>query len=373
MLPALNLSHSLVAVHALTNPSVTWLEPQRSAIVALDTPGYPFWLMDKANAPALYRNAEGSYWETHRASAVLLNLSMTADNTTLLVNGKAILPFEDYNIPPTITAYQAPANITERKVRSLAEMGLLRGDWEQLTLSYRSLELDYDRLVWADPARGPWQHHVPTLRFRIMGIGAHSRNDVLDTRRQKVLHVTLTEWSHGAYAITNVEIKSLDESYGYVHPGPTTAPKKCPDMGYGPSTCSLRSWRCPDEGLYEADAPPYYRFIWRNRFDEFGRIGSLRHAVVRKLSVLREVWEDAGPAMLLSFGILLGLACLAMAGAAAWRRVGGRRERRVRDLAEDDSLLGDYVAEKYADEADEDEDEDEDGGRLIDVASDAGQ
>ncbi|KAF2251535.1 hypothetical protein BU26DRAFT_518172 [Trematosphaeria pertusa] len=342
MFPPLLLAFSLLQHRACASSSVTWLQPQRSAIVKLDTPGYTLWQMDKATAPMLYKNAENFYWEGDGPSAVLLNLTISPDSKTLFLNRQAVLPLEDGNVPPRITAYQVPANITEDKVRGMADTGLLGSwpYWEDLTLGWRLLELDYDRI----PDTRPSEDHVTMLKFRVMGIGAHSRSDMLDARQQKVVHITLSDKSHEcsapakrSYAITNIRFVSVAASYGRV-----------PDQEQKEETCSLWSWRCPDPPAFPDNAP-YYRFIWRARFDEFGRIGSLRHAVVRKMSLLKVVWEDAGSAMMMSFGILMSLALgiLALFKVVKWREA--RKARLVRDLSERDSLLGMDVGEMYQD------------------------
>ncbi|KAF2188963.1 hypothetical protein K469DRAFT_659866 [Zopfia rhizophila CBS 207.26] len=315
--------------------SITWIKFQRSAVVKIDTPGYPLWLMDKANAPILHEQAENFYWPQDKPSAVLLNITMSLDNKTLLVNHKPILPLADSNIPPLIEAYQVPADITASQIKGLTSNGLLNRHWEGLTLGWRYLALDYDRLVWSDPEQGPWQNHVPTLSFRIMGIGAHSRSDVLDSSKQKVLHITLADSNHGSsnspdrlYGITKIELKHIEDSYAYV---PATEPER--------KECTLSSWKCPDKGLYREGAP-WYRFIWRERFDKYGRVGSLRHALVKKMDAVLRILRDAGPSMVLSFIILMSAALAIMGIIGIVKHCVGKREKRIRDLAEDDRLLG---------------------------------
>ncbi|KAF2468758.1 uncharacterized protein BDR25DRAFT_304746 [Lindgomyces ingoldianus] len=331
--------------------AVTWIQYGQSAVVKLDTPGYPLWLMDKANAPILHEQAGDSYWPQDKPSAVLLNLTMSLDNKTLLLNHNPILPLSDPNVPPLIEAYQVPADMTTTQIRGLVSNGLLNRQWEGLTLGWRYLALDYDRLVWADPETGPYQNHVPILRFRIMGIGAHSRNDVLDVEKQQVVHVTLQDWKHGSsdakdrsYGITKIELVDVEESYAYV---PAMEPEQ--------EECSLRSWRCADKGLYQ-EGPPWYRFIWRERFDWYGRVGSLRHAVVRKVDVMRKFVADAGPAMVFAFVILFGAAILVMSMVGTIGSLCNRREKTIRELAEDDRFLGEEAdEERYLDDEEEKE------------------
>ncbi|KAF2106243.1 hypothetical protein BDV96DRAFT_591421 [Lophiotrema nucula] len=335
--------------------SVTWLRSQESAIVKLDTPGYPLWVMDKANAPMLYKDAEKFYFETDAPSAVLLNLTMSHDNKTLLINNKPVLPFTDYNVPPTIEAYQIPAEYTRSQVKGIIDMGLTKDwYWHDLTTAWRYLSLDYDLLVRADPYTGPYMSHYPVLRFRIMGLGAHSRSDVLDESKQQVLRVTLKDNNAGSsddpkrsYSIMRIELVDFKNAYD------SWTPKTEPE---GNEKCSTSSWLCPDKGLYADASPPPYRFIWRSRFDEQGRIGSGRHALYHKIAVLGDIFTDAAPSMLLSFGILMSISVVILAivgGVKIWKK---RKENKIRDLADDDRLLGEE-GEKYFDEDDEDEDD----------------
>jgi hypothetical protein len=348
-------SSLLAHVSASSAPSTTWLESQRSAIVKLPTPGYPLWLMDKAKAPILQSQSADFYWEQDKPSAVLLNLTMSHDNKTLLLNHQAILPMANSLTPPKIEAYQVSANTTEKQIAGLASQGLFNGQWDGLTLSLRFLALDYDRLVWSDPESGPYMNNQPVLKLRILGLGAHKRSDVLDAEQQMVMHVTLTDLNHGmsdapeaSYRIMNIEFKTLERTYDYV---PALEPKQ--------KECTRWSWSCADEGLYAngGGRTSAYRFIWRSRFDEHGRIGSLRHSVFRKMSVLKDVWEDAGPAMMMSYGIVMGPILLFLVAVMVYKRFVKQKGDQIKmSDAFDDSLLGEEgFGEKYVDIEDVDE------------------
>ena len=119
------LGQARASSQGLSDSSITWLEFQRSAVVKLETPGYPLWLMDKANAPILYEQAENFYWETDAPSAILLNLTISTDRKTLLLNHKPVLPFADYNVPPLLEAYQVPADYSQSQIKGLISYGLL--------------------------------------------------------------------------------------------------------------------------------------------------------------------------------------------------------------------------------------------------------
>lgn len=349
---ALCLLGQATASFPLGQATVLFPDGLQTLIVKLDTPGYPLWVMDKAHAPIMHSESADYYWETQRPSAVLLNFTVSHDNKTLLLNHKAILPLENDNVPPSIEAYQVPAYTTTPQVEQLMAEGLLNRQWEGLTLGYRYLALDYDRLVWADPEAGPYQNHEPTLQFRIMGIGAHGRSDELVPQWQNVVHVRLRDQNHGSsdapdrsYLITDLGYQNIGDSY-----------KFAPSRELEQAECTLWSWKCADRGLYQNTGKPAYRFIWRSRFDQYGRIGSLRHAVFRKMDVFKGIWKDAGGAMMMSFGILMVPSLLILAVIMAYVRKQRRGQIRRSD-AFDDRLLGEEgLGEKYVDVEEDEED-----------------
>jgi hypothetical protein len=329
-----------------TSPSqaspITWQESGRSAVVKLDTPGYPLWIMDKANAPVLHENAGDFYWATEQPSALLFNITLSHDNKTLWINHQQVVPVPNPNVPPRIQAYQVPANLTTSQLQAILSYGVLDREWEGMTLGWRYLDLDYERYITCDPQNSMWAYNniFPILSFRVMGIGAHARSDILDPWKQPVIRVRLHDTNpEGAvatspllsYLIDSIKLETLNSTY-YFNPE-EVARKQALD------TCSWHSWRCRDPLMIES-SEPYYRFIWRSRFDSYGRIGSLRHALVEKKNALARVFGDAGPAMCYSFGILFSLAMVVLAVVKAVKYYGNRRVQYIRLLAEDDSILG---------------------------------
>jgi hypothetical protein len=75
------------------------------------------------------------------------------------------------------------------------------------------------------------------------------------------------------------------------------------------------------------------------------------------MRVMKEFWEDAGLAMMMSFGILMGTILLAMAVVMVCKRFVKQKRDQIRmSDAFDDSLLGEKgFGEKYVDAGDEDE------------------
>lgn len=349
MFTALLLACSLLSAHATAASSIIWRNENRTALIKLDTPGYPFW--EWWDSYRGISRIENIYKGLDVPSAILLNVSLSSDNKTLYMNGEAILPLEDNDMPPKMITFQVPADMTDNTLRRIIHSQRLGFDLSRgRSARYRKLQMDYDRLVWADPAAGTWRNHAPTLRFRIMGLGADGRDDVLDGQKQEVLHITLSDTNHGisddakrSYEFTKIELKSMEDSYGSVHPIPDAADEP---------QCTIKSWRCPDTGLHQ-DGPPYYRFIWRKKFDEFGRIGSLRHEMLRRLKGLKDFWDGPGFILAMLFGIVVGMLSTMALMVFGFYKVGqvwNSREEIVRSLAEDDRLLGETVEEKYVDD-----------------------
>ena len=338
--------------------SITWQQSGRSVVIKLDTLEYPLWVMDR-KAPMHHDNAAGYYTPVDVPSAVLFNLTLSRDNKTLLLNHQPILPLTDVHVPPRIDAYQVPANTTEEQLRNIISYGVLDRKWEGMTLGWRYLSLDYDRLVFRDPQARKW-NKPPVLNFRIMGIGAHARNDYLNAIYQRILRVELED-TNGAcsgsvvsYKIADVSLLGVDEAYGSM------------PIEEHIDECTSGSWRCPDRRVHNPlidgmelpkESPPYYRYIWRSRFDEFGRVGSMRHAVFEKIHVVSDFLEDAGPAMALSFVILFSIAMGILGLVMLVRYYAAWRIRRITELAEEDRLLGHKGADKQDRYVDEEENE----------------
>ncbi|KAJ4305181.1 hypothetical protein N0V90_000712 [Kalmusia sp. IMI 367209] len=246
--------------------------------------------------------AHGSDRVAPLSAAVLLKFEMSADNKTLLLDDTPILPLQNYHIPPRLSAYQVPTDIERSAIVALGE-----GDEFAKEKLGRMLELDYDRLVEGDPTGGPpYYNHKPILRFRIMGFGAEGKDDILDTEKQDVVQMVLEDRNNGSssdplrsYMISSIGVLSTKKAYSEAHMGPEADQEE---------ECTRKSWKCPDGGVYEAGSPyrTPYRFIWRRKFDEFGRVGSLRHDFVRQWEIsMQKAREDPWNSALVALGILL--------------------------------------------------------------------
>lgn len=365
------IAHILLALSILAHSglsaaasSITWLEPQRSAIVKLSTPGYP---SKDASDP----------------HAVLLKFELSADNKTLLLGGTPFLPLQNYYIPPRLSAFHVPDNVNKDAIIAIAE-GKKEG---KDAIRGQRLELDYDRLVEGDPTGGPpYYNHKPVLRLRLMGLGSDGADSLLDSQKQEVVQVAMEDqneggWSNEAarsYLITAIEVLPAENVYAELstslgdHMGPEADQEK---------VCTRKNWKCPDEGVFEAGSPyrTPYRFIWRRRFDQYGRIGSLRHAFVEQWAISKQkVYNDPRNSALVALGILLATVLAIVSGlkARAQRAALAKgpvkkhwTEREVEKAAQK------AAAAKAGEEPEEDDEdsEDEDAAWLSEMAGQAGE
>ncbi|KAF9740020.1 hypothetical protein PMIN02_009629 [Paraphaeosphaeria minitans] len=355
--------------------SVTWLQPQRSAIVKLSTRGYP---SKDASAP----------------HALLLKFELSADNKTLLLDGTQFLPLQNYHIPPRLSTYHVPADTKKDAIIAIAQ-----GNEEgRHHVRGQKLELDYDRLVEGDPTGGPpYYNHQPVLRFRVMGLGSDGADFLLDPQEQEVVQVSMRDqneggWSNEAassYTIDEIEILPAEKVYADLstsfgdHMGPEADQEK---------ECTRKTWKCPDDGVYEAGSPyrTPYRFIWRRRFDQYGRIGSLRHDFVEHWSISKQkVRDDPRNSALVALGILLatvlaiisGLKARAQRAARAqppvkkhWTERDAEKKAQKAQKAETGAKKGGPEKEKVEEVEDEEDDsEDDDAAWLSEMAAQSGE
>ncbi|KAF2445091.1 hypothetical protein P171DRAFT_431847 [Karstenula rhodostoma CBS 690.94] len=354
--------------------SVTWLQPQRSAIVKLSTRGYPS--RDASRPP----------------HALLLKFELSADNKTLLLDGTPFLPLQNYYIPPHLSAYHVPDDIKNDAILAIAE-GSEEGRHH---VRGQRLELDYDRLVEGDPTGGPpYYNHQPALRFRVMGLGSDGADFLLDPQEQEVVQVSMRDqneggWSNEAdrsYTIDEIEIQPAEKVYADLstslgdHMGPEADQEK---------ECTRKTWKCPDEGVYEAGSPyrTPYRFIWRRRFDQYGRIGSLRHDFVEQWTISKQkVYDDPRNSALVALGILLATVLAIVSGLKARAQRAARAQKPIKKhWTEREAEKATQKAEKVArkgeakqgeveevEEEEEEDSEDDDAAWLSEMAAQSGE
>ncbi|PIA92213.1 Protein disulfide-isomerase [Cercospora beticola] len=234
-------------------------EDSLSALVKVAVPGLPI---------PLSSSADSSY-----SSSLLLNFSVSDNGKHLLLNGELLaLRVPDPSRPRLISAPQVPltSNITEQE--------------DETSTNY--VELDYE--FWANNRDDPniiYYNYYPKIYLNLIGARASEPKNafhdiLLDSLDQKYVEIQLHDpeaRSSGdpnvSYKIVNVKL--LDRAADYVPPYPNS------------KSCSRWSWRCADYG-----DPPWYRYIWRQNFDEYGRIGSMRWNVLMRWKRIKGmVWN----------------------------------------------------------------------------------
>ncbi|GAB7329984.1 hypothetical protein MBLNU13_g01678t1 [Cladosporium sp. NU13] len=217
---------------------------------------------------------------------VLLNFTVSANRHHLLLNSELFaLLVPEPSVPPRLRAQQMVSNSklqdTGRKV-SLDE-------WLAGQITEQTLALDYEFTMnnRDDPSIQYYNYH-PVLRLDIIGARCLQDGSVVESQphilldgtrgQQKIVEVQMREQNHVTSTSPNrnftiTAVKFMDR------PKDHRVPR-------GPRPCGLTSWRCADI----AD-PPWYKEVWYDHFDAFGRIGCLRREVLLW-------WKSLRPAVL---------------------------------------------------------------------------
>lgn len=275
-----------------TKRGVKWLEPGRSVLILLETPDLPLW------------NQEDQIGE-NIPSALILHFSLTPDNRTLLLQDKPFMPLPNPNTPPRLSApqtAQTQLEFEQTETHDLHDAPLF--------------DLDYDRLAAnRDDPSIHYYNYNPTLALNLLGAGIAGYNALLKSERQKIIKITLKDWNTVHRATTdppnhNFEITGVSLWERTVKGFPdVVAPD---DLG----ECSMWSWRCSDFGDF-----PYYRFIFRQNFDKYGRIGSLRHMFLQRWGTLHETLGSVRLALLMLVVASMILSPVGYAFYRGWKRI----------------------------------------------------
>jgi hypothetical protein len=239
-----------------TRRGVKWLQPETSVLVRLETPSLPLWNPDEKIGEKI-------------PSAFIFNITLQ-DKQILLFNDVQIMPLANAIVPPRIHAPQTNISLTKFDHGVLPDF--------QVSSSF---ELDYWRSV--HPGEHPdarYNIYNPVLQIDILGAGIEGYNTLLSEDTQRLIQITLEELepyqkypydkpvTQRLYKISDV---LLGDRWPYNQFSPPEALKEC----------TIWSWRCSD-----FDAYPWYHYVYREAFDEFGKIGSLRHSLVQRYNVL---------------------------------------------------------------------------------------
>lgn len=309
-----------------TRLRLNWLENERSVLVRLDVPLLPLW------------NQEDQIGED-LPSALIFNFTLSHDKRTLLVNDNAILPFENAYVPPRLYAYQTSKSTDDFENDPLPDYK-----------NSPQFSLDYSRIVpQAEDGSLKYSNYTPTLDLDILGAGIEEYNTFLPSDNQRFIRITLHQLEPPSTPFSSLSFKIADISLEQRDPD---SQFKGPD---GLKPCTLWSWLCADKPKY-----PWYQYIYRENFDEYGKIGSMRRFIHFKWATMIDAY---GIVQITVLGAGFGIVVLSLMGYGIYRlwkraQVLWQRRPRARDI---DAWTAD---EEIGGLLDDIEEEDEDDGCI---------
>ncbi|PVH82012.1 hypothetical protein DL98DRAFT_587023 [Cadophora sp. DSE1049] len=265
-----------------------WLERDRSLLVRLDTPDLPDW---------------DTQLQTEDIGTSLIFNFTLQDKRILLLNDVPIFPLEKAYVPRRLYARQSTITQTEfqhGKPPSLDDAPLYALDYHQAVPA--------TDIVSSQVASHPAAHYnvlQTQLEFDILGAGIAGQTTLLRDDTQRLIIIKLQElgpyakkWHTNPTSLPQLKIFNILLRDRYPYHLPFSSPE---DL----EKCTLWSWRCS-----EIDEYPWYKFVYREAFDQYGEIGSLRHLWLQMCERFG-FWQvtmiiAAGSAMLLS-PLLYGL------------------------------------------------------------------
>lgn len=239
-----------------------WIQPGRSVLVHVGTPDLPLW------------NEEEQIGE-EIPSAFILNFTVSTDSKTLLLQNQPFMPLSHPHIPPRLSAPQTSQTLAKFRHGTIPNLQ-----------DAPIFDLDYERIFKPRDSSIYYSKDSPTLMINLLGAGIAGHNALLRDERQQAILITLKDWnaqkSHSSTEPPNHNWEILDVTLWH---GPRNDLVNPDDL----KECTWTSWRCAD-----FDDSPWYRYVFRQNFDEYGKIGSFRHMLVQRWSTLHErlgVWR----------------------------------------------------------------------------------
>ncbi|KFY51707.1 hypothetical protein V497_08918 [Pseudogymnoascus sp. VKM F-4516 (FW-969)] len=285
LLVSLHLLSRVYADDDSTSEALEWLEAERSVLVHLPTPDLSF-LVNQMPSPF--------------PGAFIFNFTLTPNNLTLLLNGEPILPRAHPYIPTPLRAYQTIETPSDSGSPSRTN-----------TKGALALDLDY-YIDGPDTTSGTSIYNTrydPRLRIDILRASTPAHSTPLSSDSQHQIWIWLedltphppgTPYASIALRIKRVQVgrrwRNRRDSEGRTTQGTTTYR----DLA-SLNRCYLWSWLCADIREY-----PYYQFIYREKFDQYGKKGSMRHFLTWIWGALVGV-VGFGPAIVLAviWGIVM--------------------------------------------------------------------
>jgi hypothetical protein len=217
---------------------------------------------------------------THYPGAFIFNFTLTPNNHTLLLNDEPILPRAYPHIPTPLRAHQTGQTVTDfahRVSSNFVEASVMDLDYyiesPDTTSGTSIYNTKYNPRLRIDILRAS----MPTYPGYSTPISSNSQNQIWVWLEDLSAHPPETLYSSIALRIQRVQVSrrwpDMDSQ------GTTTykTPKSL-------KTCYIWSWLCADIDEY-----PYYEYIYRENFDQYGKKGSMRHFLTTRWANLVEL------------------------------------------------------------------------------------
>jgi hypothetical protein len=117
----------------------------------------------------------------------------------------------------------------------------------------------------------------PKLTLDILGAGIDGYNTLLLDDNMRMIRIYLKELQpFSKYPFTPISFRRFKIADVRIEDRfPSHYPLTTPDQL---KECTLWSWRCSEFGMEY----PWYRYVYRQAFDEYGKIGSFRHMILQR-------------------------------------------------------------------------------------------
>lgn len=236
---------------ATASNAILLLNEGREALVKLELPGLA-WRADKTNG-------------NRPSSCALLDFVITGNGKHLSLGGqKLALTVPNPSIPRSPHVGQVDCDydlsLIDQKIPLCEQMSRYINNETEMGLDYAIDARNRD-----DPNIRYYNYH-PQIYFDIIG----AKSLLLDMPSQKTLEIKLYDKSKTTSTDPRREFR-IEKILFHDRPEEYHAPRPYD------KACSLWSYRCADI----AD-PPWYKYVWRSEFDEYGRIGSLRRVLLMR-------------------------------------------------------------------------------------------
>ncbi|CAL3967948.1 unnamed protein product [Diplocarpon coronariae] len=271
-----------------TRRGIRWLDEGRSVIVRLETPDLPPWNTATQTAENI-------------PTCLIFNFTLQ-DKRILLLNDVPIFPLRNAHVPPCLNARQSAITLAAFDDGTMPDFSN-----SPLVL------LDYYREV--PPSEHPNAHYNifnTKLELDILGVGNPDRPGerlLLTDDNQRIIRVNLDElkpYQEYPYerSISELDFRLSDAvlSDRYPYYTPFSEPNTL-------KNCTMWSWRCSDFDQY-----PWYHYVYRDAFDQHGKIGSFRHMLVRRWDQMCDrlgIWQLV-LMIVVGTGIFMSTICYAL-------------------------------------------------------------